>query len=493
MKKRSIFIKIASILGAVLIALFSVLIPNSVSNVETVEAYEPSYSQNDIITNTMNILPYPYSNFGSKPIEDTGLTFTINDDYSITINGRSLNTINFYYYLFNSIDNPLILQDYGYTSVTFSIQYISGSVSNNNAISFGIIGTKGGGISLYGSNILSNNTKNSVTWNFGANNIQEIFFYTNPNIVFDNYTIRPVLNFGTTKQPFIPNLNYIYQSGAEDGLNGAFKYLQFYPFGTSALVDVRTIIYFNGGSFIDWYNSSNVSLGNISIKSINSNELPSPPSDLVSYFEEYFIEIPFSTNLNTVLYPKINIVNQAFSTLNEGYLYIMSGSEPYRVPLIFDGTSTAVADFELLNKEIGGLNITSLSLIYNSDGDYLPIAPFDYRFYINIPGYSSYNQAYNFGYTKGESNGLLTGEKIGYQLGFEKGNESGYNSGYNEGYNKGLNTDKLFFNFFSAIIDAPVSVFTNMFNIEILGVNMSKFAISIFSIALLICVVRLFI
>lgn len=119
---------------------------------------------------------------------------------------------------------------------------------------------------------------------------------------------------------------------------------------------------------------------------------------------------------------------------------------------------------------------------------YFSLAPY---YVINdgsIAGADSYNTGYNSGYQSGYNSGYDDGKSDGETVGYKKGETVGYNNGYNKGI-ENANTYS-FTGLFSAVIDAPVKVFTFMFNVEILGVNLSDFAISLLSICLLISVVR---
>lgn len=153
-------------------------------------------------------------------------------------------------------------------------------------------------------------------------------------------------------------------------------------------------------------------------------------------------------------------------------------------------------------------------------------------------GYESgYNQAivnntdnYNNGYNNGYANGIIKGEENKTTYGeeeYERGKQDGveqfknnelqnyestaYNNGWSEGredyidnvlplkeaeaeakgrreqLQEGSNT---FTELFSAIFDAPVKTLTGLLDFDLLGTNMSKFFLSILSLAVIICLVR---
>lgn len=91
-----------------------------------------------------------------------------------------------------------------------------------------------------------------------------------------------------------------------------------------------------------------------------------------------------------------------------------------------------------------------------------------------------------------------------YDVGFRDGalsvdTQKYYDEGYRVGNNKGYadgqasQGDYTFFGLISAVVDAPLSVFKDMFDFEVLGMNLSSFLLSLFSVSLILCVVKLLI
>lgn len=93
----------------------------------------------------------------------------------------------------------------------------------------------------------------------------------------------------------------------------------------------------------------------------------------------------------------------------------------------------------------------------------------------------------------------------GYDNGFNAGNNQGYSNGYTAGLNAATENDYSFFGLLSAVVRAPVTVLVGdydiesgqrvggLLNFEILGYNMSTFLMSLFSLSIVVCIVRLFI
>lgn len=89
--------------------------------------------------------------------------------------------------------------------------------------------------------------------------------------------------------------------------------------------------------------------------------------------------------------------------------------------------------------------------------------------WLNLTNSTSYDSAYNTGYNLG------------------------YNSGYSVGYNKGADnaSSYTFLALIGAVIDAPVSAFSNLFNFSLLGINLKDFILGLFTLCVIVTVVRL--
>ena len=116
-----------------------------------------------------------------------------------------------------------------------------------------------------------------------------------------------------------------------------------------------------------------------------------------------------------------------------------------------------------------------------------------------------YNQGYNLGYDNGYLLGKHEatvdlneqalnkakndGEKIGFDKGYVIGKEDGYGKGYNEGYELGSNGTDFNAVFLSAV-QAPITALTGLLNFEIFGVNMSTFVYALFTLCLIVTVIK---
>lgn len=98
-----------------------------------------------------------------------------------------------------------------------------------------------------------------------------------------------------------------------------------------------------------------------------------------------------------------------------------------------------------------------------------------------VVGSNDYNAGYNAGFNVGSS--------AGYTQGFDAGRASGYTQGYADGLS--ANNDFTFLGLLGAVVDAPLKVFTNLFNFDILGFNLLDFFTGMFTLAIIIWLVRL--
>lgn len=101
------------------------------------------------------------------------------------------------------------------------------------------------------------------------------------------------------------------------------------------------------------------------------------------------------------------------------------------------------------------------------------------------------------------------------QVSFDMGKDVGYKNGYDEGYKKGVDSidvqsiksqaynqgkadginsaNKYTFSaLVSSVVDAPIKAVTGLLNFEIFGVNLKSFMLSLFTLALVIAIIKLF-
>lgn len=106
-------------------------------------------------------------------------------------------------------------------------------------------------------------------------------------------------------------------------------------------------------------------------------------------------------------------------------------------------------------------------------------------------GYENgYRSGKEDGYQEGYTNGSTAGDQAGYQRGYQAGTQVGYQDGYNKGVQEG--DENTFLSLLTAVVDAPVAVFSGIFDVEILGYNMKNVFFALLSVALVFAVYRLF-
>lgn len=110
-------------------------------------------------------------------------------------------------------------------------------------------------------------------------------------------------------------------------------------------------------------------------------------------------------------------------------------------------------------------------------------APSLYSVYSNAQA-TGYDDGYEHGFAEGQSNYIR--DTLPGQL------EGSYNNGHSVGFSDGLNSasEYSFMSLMSSVVDAPLNVFTSMFNFEILGVDISGFLLSLFTLALVVTVTK---
>lgn len=100
------------------------------------------------------------------------------------------------------------------------------------------------------------------------------------------------------------------------------------------------------------------------------------------------------------------------------------------------------------------------------------------------------NSSYMLGYDNGFNTGVnsVDTNRI-YSEGYQDGKQVGIDIGYNQGLVD--SNDYTFIGLLSAVVDAPIRVFSSFLNFDLLGFNMSNFFFSILTLCLIITLVRL--
>jgi hypothetical protein len=99
----------------------------------------------------------------------------------------------------------------------------------------------------------------------------------------------------------------------------------------------------------------------------------------------------------------------------------------------------------------------------------------------------AFNDGLEFGYSQGKTEGIEQGRQEGYDNGFRVGKAEGYNEGVND------SNTYTFSSLLTSVIDVPLNAFRSLFNFEFLGINLTSFFLSLFTVALILVVVRMII
>lgn len=87
--------------------------------------------------------------------------------------------------------------------------------------------------------------------------------------------------------------------------------------------------------------------------------------------------------------------------------------------------------------------------------------------------------------------GFLDGENSGYDKGYKNGKTVGLKEGFNNGV--ASSNDYTFIGLLGAVIDAPIQALNGFLNFDLLGFNMFNFVSALFTLCIIIVVIKLFI
>lgn len=151
-----------------------------------------------------------------------------------------------------------------------------------------------------------------------------------------------------------------------------------------------------------------------------------------------------------------------------------------------DVVSTRFEYFDSQNRAFTIL-IPSIKPIH-TDSD-SPTYGYEYRQYYTVDGLVTDNDYYQVGY----NNGYNVGKNDGISEGTAQGYNNGFSAGKNVGFDEGVASanDYSFLSLMGAVVDAPLNMFIQTFDFNILGFNMKDFFLSILTIALIFTIIRL--
>lgn len=138
-----------------------------------------------------------------------------------------------------------------------------------------------------------------------------------------------------------------------------------------------------------------------------------------------------------------------------------------------------------------GNSVTFFIMFYCTND--MALLPVSYRhetvYYNELTNNQIYTEGYNAGYGVGSTEGYDTGYNNGYGEGFDNGENTGYGNGYIAGLETADNTT--FLSLIGATIDAPIKAFRGLFNFELLGVNMISLITGLFTLCVIVAIVKI--
>lgn len=256
-------------------------------------------------------------------------------------------------------------------------------------------------------------------------------------------------------------------------------------------------VYFAAFNFYFTFNSNNM-LNRIQI----SYRAPSLNGDLFPIYN--YLEFPLTTQIQgsasqLLQTYRFDDLNHPYSNIFGSIMannFIVSSSN---IPSIYCGQFIGVKVLRLHSD----LHVFSNLEFFDIDGNYVTISIYS-RNYLNLPDYSTTyyfqsnsniadNEYYNQGYQTGKLDGFNNGYSVGESEGYNNGYNSGYNIGFNTGYSEGSEDSNqyTFLNLVSSTIDAPLTYFQSLFNFELLGVNLQGFLMALFTLCVIVTIVKL--
>lgn len=428
---------------------------------------------------TANVLPYPYVDGNEKTTN--GITFTVNGDGSISMNGTSTDYAYFYIntrlvdYLIDGQDYAISLQG---NVDTYYLQFYFRDDQN----------VLQGAFSSYSETV--NKFTYTSEW-VGA----EVYLFVRSGVTVDNVIFYPSLNRGSVVYDYFPPYDLLYQALKDEGYNEGYQSGQ-----EQGYYDALTS--FRRGIFNDLQVQAEYNYGG-QYNTRNENVPYTYGTDYVNFAD--FYESIKQRNGIDLSYIKLTFV------FSGDYLY-------YYYPLYVYGAfvnGTVYGSNGAFNFDTGlpdgvGTNMAKddiIEIIPNTP-ETIPADNFIYS-YIEMTLYTArdladfrlispsgnYNVGYQVGYENGKEDGLYLGNVNEYNRGRKDGLLEGEVIGYESGYQEGLKTanNGSLVNMLGAIADVPVSVISDFLNFELLGLNMLSFFAGIVTLLLIVKVIKIFI
>ena len=416
---------------------------------------------------TANLIPYPYL---EEDKTSGGITFAVNEDGSLILNGTSTGYSLFYFY--RGIYGPLFEEGKTYS---FSCSYgvISYVEKEGEAIKYLTSGT--------------------FTWGSGWI-LGTVYIQLTTGQTVNNLTVYPILNAGETVYPYSPPYDLIYNDGYESGKNAGHEvgYQEGYEVGKKDGYEEGFAAGYNDGygKAVDVLATGLLTKGNSSY--INKELAPGGSGVSCNAYSNYFT-YSYAASYSGLLY-----LNCARSYSNGYKLKIKV--ESVTVETVF---SAMLLDLETSSSamyEVFRLPVVSSATTYEKVVN-LPVSTTrSFKSFVITPA-----SAPSGGTIKGLEIEVVGSEKDyydnGYDNGYSEGQKFGYDSGYTKGYAMGKSDamsqmsdsdlPSSVRSFVFSLFDAPVSSFLSAFNLSYDGFDLGSLVAFIFTAIVIVGVIRL--
>lgn len=339
--------------------------------------------------------------------------------------------------------------------------------------------------------IVSSSSVSSGDMFFGVNSG---VFVSGDSVHWSNiFIIDLTLMFGSGNEPTIdecrslfPSDYYVYNLGTPLTMNGVESYNNGYNDALSAYDYVVTSSFFSQTAYGIDFNGYRPAVTN----RYNSDDFTN-----ALRFSGYMV-LPFGQTLASSVVLECSLVvfdvDNRFTSLDVGILY---GGQ-YLMLYSIDNPNDDPADNSPVEFTIT-LPYASDGLVLFSNNSEGPSIQDTYSILV-----TDINVSYRYYNPQNDINNIYNS---GFEAGYSDGSHAGYNKGYAAGLADGTNNDYTFLGLLSSVVQAPVTVLVGEFdsatgervggllNFEFLGYNMSTLLMSLFSIGIVICVVRLFV
>lgn len=270
-----------------------------------------------------------------------------------------------------------------------------------------------------------------------------------------------------TKEQYDNNYTLGYNSGYTKGYNdakndfvglGIFSYVTYYNYAkgygsnadyliSSGRLSSDNVTYYNGGFFSD--------------KTLKS-ELDSFLNNNTADYNGGYLSLIFDTPISTTRYYSFVVRNFEFGNSIDFYFDDSTTLSFNRA----DSFNLDSINFSNISK-----NIVKIDLNF-ANSDYLVVG---------LSANTLVEDSYNTGFSDGKNS-------VDTDYYYKQGSTNGYNLGYNKGLEDANSYS--FIGLVGAVVDAPISYFKSLFNFNLLGFNMLNFITALFTICVVITIVR---